>query len=173
MALTNNHKMALLIMLKELLQKTDEDHTLNAAELIRILEKYGYNADRRTIYSNVEILSDFGITDITGSDKIEDLKSDMSELNDGSNQLVDGAQTGLRFIRRAVITEIGAPCARPADGQHSAAIAEFQIEIGKINMGGPPQVGIEPYVLRRQIPAVGGVLIFVIAQDAPKAGTVP
>ena len=61
MALTNNHKMALLIMLKELLQKTDEDHTLNAAELIRILEKYGYNADRRTIYSNVEILSDFGI----------------------------------------------------------------------------------------------------------------
>ncbi len=61
MALSNNHKMALLIMLKELLQKTDEDHTLNAAELIRILEKYGYNADRRTIYSNVEILSDFGI----------------------------------------------------------------------------------------------------------------
>ena len=39
-----------------------------------------------------DILSDFGITDITGSDKIEDLKSDMSELNDGSNQLVDGAQ---------------------------------------------------------------------------------
>ncbi|MBR0399059.1 MAG: WYL domain-containing protein [Eubacterium sp.] len=61
MAQTNNHKMALLIMLRELLQKTDEEHTLNAAELIRILEKYGYNADRRTIYSNVEILSDFGI----------------------------------------------------------------------------------------------------------------
>ena len=61
MALANNHKMALLIMLRELMQKTDEDHTLNAADLIRILEKYGYNADRRTIYSNVEILSDFGI----------------------------------------------------------------------------------------------------------------
>ena len=39
-----------------------------------------------------DILSDFGLTDITGSDKIEDLKSDMSELNDGSNQLVDGAK---------------------------------------------------------------------------------
>ena len=53
--------MALLYMMRELLQKTDEDHTLNAADLIRILEKYGCQADRRTIYSNVEILSDFGI----------------------------------------------------------------------------------------------------------------
>lgn len=61
MAISNNHKTALLIMLRELLQKTDEDHTLNAADLIRILEKYGYNADRRTIYSNVEILQNFGI----------------------------------------------------------------------------------------------------------------
>ena len=60
MALANNHKMALLIMLRELMQKTDEEHTLNAADLIRILGQYGYNADRRTIYSNVEILSDFG-----------------------------------------------------------------------------------------------------------------
>lgn len=68
MAISNNHKMALLIMLRELLQKTDEDHTLNASDLIRILEKYGYNADRRTIYSNVEILQNFGIDIIKKED---------------------------------------------------------------------------------------------------------
>jgi putative membrane protein len=39
-----------------------------------------------------DILSDFGLTDITGSDKIADLKSDMGDLNDGGNKLVDGAQ---------------------------------------------------------------------------------
>ena len=39
-----------------------------------------------------DILSDFGLTDITGSDKIQDLKSDMGDLNDGGNKLVDGAQ---------------------------------------------------------------------------------
>ena len=61
MAVSNNHKTALLIMLRELLQRTDEDHTLNAADLIRILDRYGCTADRRTIYSNVEILQDFGI----------------------------------------------------------------------------------------------------------------
>ncbi len=40
-----------------------------------------------------DILSDFGLTDLTGSDKIENLKDDMGELNDGSNKLVDGTKT--------------------------------------------------------------------------------
>lgn len=61
MAIANNHKMALLYMLRELLQKTDENHSLNASDLIRLLEQYGCQADRRTIYSNAEILSNFGI----------------------------------------------------------------------------------------------------------------
>ncbi len=61
MAAAGNHKMALLIMMRELLLRTDEDHTLNAADLIRVLREYGYEADRRTIYSNVEILQEFGI----------------------------------------------------------------------------------------------------------------
>ena len=39
-----------------------------------------------------DLLSDFGVTDLTGSDKIEDLKSDMNELNDGSTKLVDGTK---------------------------------------------------------------------------------
>ena len=61
MAAINNHKMVLLLMMRELLLKTDEEHTLNASDLIRILKEYGYEADRRTIYSNVEILQDFGL----------------------------------------------------------------------------------------------------------------
>ena len=61
MPIANNHKLALLYMMRELLQKTDDDHTLNATQLIEILGSYGCQADRRTIYSNVEILQDFGI----------------------------------------------------------------------------------------------------------------
>ena len=37
-----------------------------------------------------DILSDFGVTDLSGSDKLKDLKDDMEELNDGSNDLVEG-----------------------------------------------------------------------------------
>ena len=61
MAKSNNHKMALLYMMRELLQKTDEDHSMNASDLIAALAAYDCEADRRTIYSNVEILQDFGI----------------------------------------------------------------------------------------------------------------
>ena len=61
MAKVNNHKMALLYMMRELLLKTDEEHVLNATDLIRALENMDLEADRRTIYSNVEILQDFGI----------------------------------------------------------------------------------------------------------------
>ncbi len=39
-----------------------------------------------------DILSDFGLTDITGSGKIDELKDDMGELNDGSTKLVDGTK---------------------------------------------------------------------------------
>ncbi len=38
-----------------------------------------------------DILSDFGMADMSGSDKLDDLKDDMKELNDGANKLVDGA----------------------------------------------------------------------------------
>ena len=61
MAISNNHKLALLYMMRELLLRTDEDHVLSAADLIKILKTYGYEADRRTIYSNVEILRKFGL----------------------------------------------------------------------------------------------------------------
>ena len=40
-----------------------------------------------------DILSDFGLSDLSDSSKIDDLKDDMGELNDGSTQLVDGTQT--------------------------------------------------------------------------------
>ena len=59
MAKANNHKMALLYMMRELLLKTDEEHVLNASDLIKALENINLEADRRTIYSNVEILQDF------------------------------------------------------------------------------------------------------------------
>lgn len=39
-----------------------------------------------------DVLSDFGVTDLSGSGKIDELKDDMTELNDGSDKLVDGSK---------------------------------------------------------------------------------
>ena len=56
-----DRKLALLITMRELLARTDEDHVLNASELGKILKQNGCEVDRRTIYSNVEILQQFGL----------------------------------------------------------------------------------------------------------------
>ena len=45
-----------------MLERTDDEHLLNASQLCRILEnEYGICTDRRTIYSEMEILAKFGL----------------------------------------------------------------------------------------------------------------
>lgn len=61
-------KQGILLILKILLEKTDEEHTLNASGIIRELQKYHVEIDRRTVYADIEILNTF--------DEIEILKAD-------------------------------------------------------------------------------------------------
>ena len=45
-----------------LLDRTDDTHMLNASELCTILDQeYGISTDRRTIYTEMEILEKFGL----------------------------------------------------------------------------------------------------------------
>ncbi len=69
MAISNNHKFVLLYMMRELLEKTDEMHVMNASDLIRELKKYDCEADRRTIYNNISILEDFGLDIVKKEDE--------------------------------------------------------------------------------------------------------
>ena len=39
-----------------------------------------------------DVLSDFGLNDLTDSDKVNEMKDDMADLNDGSTALVDGTK---------------------------------------------------------------------------------
>lgn len=58
---TTSVKLRTLIIMKILLQKTDEEHVLNAAGLAKELEKYDMTIDRKTVYKDIEILRDFGL----------------------------------------------------------------------------------------------------------------
>ena len=45
-----------------LLERTDDEHMLNASELCTILDQeYGISTDRRTIYTEMEVLDKFGL----------------------------------------------------------------------------------------------------------------
>ena len=54
-------KLRMLYIMKILLDKTDEAHPLSAADIDRRLDGYGMSADRKTIYSDIETLREFGL----------------------------------------------------------------------------------------------------------------
>ena len=57
-----DQKLRTLYLMEILLERTDDEHMLNASELCTILDQeYGISTDRRTIYTEKEVLDKFGL----------------------------------------------------------------------------------------------------------------
>lgn len=65
MAKGENQKLKLLYLMKILLEKTDESHSIDMAEIISSLEVCGVTAERKSIYDDLECLRRYGL-DIIG-----------------------------------------------------------------------------------------------------------
>lgn len=61
MAKNPNQKLKLLYLYQILLQKTDENHKLNTESLLSALSRCGIEAERKSIYSDIAALQDFGL----------------------------------------------------------------------------------------------------------------
>lgn len=61
MAKNPNQKLKLLYLHQILLQQTDEEHKLSMEEILRALARYGIEAERKSIYSDIAALQDFGL----------------------------------------------------------------------------------------------------------------
>ena len=57
----SNQKLKLVYLYQLLLQKTDENHRMTADELLAALSRYGIEAERKGIYSDIEALQYFGL----------------------------------------------------------------------------------------------------------------
>ena len=68
MAKGNNQKLKIIYLMKILLEKTDEEHSITMPEIIAELESYGISAERKSIYSDIENLRVFGM-DIIGEQR--------------------------------------------------------------------------------------------------------
>jgi len=55
-----NVKLKILYLMKILLETTDEQHQLTVNDLIEKLGEYGITAERKSIYSDIELLREFG-----------------------------------------------------------------------------------------------------------------
>lgn len=61
MARSSMQKKKILLIMRELLEKTDENHPLTITELIFMLSENGISAERKSIYHDIEVLREFGI----------------------------------------------------------------------------------------------------------------
>lgn len=104
---SHGNKMRILCLLQILMEQTDEEHILNAVELVSILKnKYALEADRRTIYSEVAALEEFGfdIVQVKGKNPGYYIGSREFELAE-VKLLVDAVQSS-KFISEKKSSEL-------------------------------------------------------------------
>lgn len=61
MAKSYNQKIKLLFLMDLLMKKTDADHTISMKEILNELEKNGISGARKSIYSDIETLKEYGM----------------------------------------------------------------------------------------------------------------
>lgn len=61
MAKSDNQKLKLLYIKKMLEEKTDENHVITTQQIIEGLSAYGIKAERKSIYSDIEALTNYGM----------------------------------------------------------------------------------------------------------------
>ena len=62
---SENQKLKLLYIVKILEEKTDSEHGITLSQLLKELDAYGISAERKSLYSDIESLKQFGY-DIVG-----------------------------------------------------------------------------------------------------------
>jgi len=107
MAKSDNQKKKILYIMKYLLNNTDEHHPVTTNELIEHLDDLGISAERKSIYTDIETLIDFGFDiEIAGSGRstgyyIASRDFELAELK----LLVDSIQSS-KFITHKKTTEL-------------------------------------------------------------------
>lgn len=102
----SHQKLKMLYLMKILLEKTDEEHTMTVPEMIAELANYGISAERRSIYDDIEYLKLFGVDICMRKSKTTDyfVASRDFELPE-LKLLVDSVQSS-KFITRKKSMEL-------------------------------------------------------------------
>lgn len=114
MAKSEKQKLKLLYLMQLLLEKTDEEHAVTMPEIIEYLEKNDIQAERKSIYNDIQLLTDFGLDIISikerpGGYYLASRQFELAELK----LLVDAVQSS-KFITskksRELIKKLGTLC---------------------------------------------------------------
>ena len=98
MAKSEKQKLKLLYIIQCLMEKTDEEHAVTTQEIIDYLALQGITAERKSIYTDIDLLIDFGMDIIkkpgrSGGYTLASRQFELAELK----LLVDAVQSS-KFI---------------------------------------------------------------------------
>lgn len=93
-----NQKMKLLYLMKILLDHTDADNTMTLQEIIGALADYGIKAERKSLYSDMELLRQFGLNIETRKTKTVGYYIDARDFELPELKLLVDAVQSSRFI---------------------------------------------------------------------------
>ncbi len=101
-----NQKKKILCLLQILRERTDKNHIMSATDLCNALKEYGISAERKSIYSDIETLQEFGVDIVqkkgsTPGYYIASREFELPELK----LLVDAAQAS-KFITKKKTEEL-------------------------------------------------------------------
>lgn len=121
-----NQKLKLLYLMKSLLELSDEEHPLTVSDIIKHLSFYDISAERKSIYSDIEMLKEYGLDIVSVKSKsygyyVASREFELPELK----LLVDAVQSS-KFITRKKSEELIGKIENLA-GKHQAAKLQRQV----------------------------------------------
>ena len=128
MSKSGNQKLKILYLMKGLTENTDEDNVMSMAEILDYLKSYGIDAERKSIYDDIEALRVFGVDIINRKEKpsgyyVASRQFEMPELK----LLVDSVQSS-KFITtkksNELIKKLGNLCS-----VHEAKLLKRQVHV--------------------------------------------
>ena len=79
MARSSFQKLKILYIMEYLLKYSDEEHLVTVAQLIKELDRHGIQAERKSIYADIEALRDYGMDIVQGIHRQNQFRTSIEE----------------------------------------------------------------------------------------------
>ena len=129
---SDSQKLKILYILDYLQKNSHQDHPVRASELVKMLEGHGILCDRKTVYSDIAALQDFGIDILTyrgknGGYYIGERQFQLPEL-----KLLIGAVQSSRFLTEEKSLELIDKLCRLCSQEEAEQVRRNVVVAGRI-----------------------------------------
>ena len=132
MARSDNQKLKILYILDYLQKNSHQEHPVRATELVEMLEKHDIPCDRKTVYSDIAALQDFGIDILTCRGKGGGYYIGEREFQLPEVKLLIGAVQSSRFLTEDKSLELIEKLSRLCSQQEAEQVRRNVVVAGRI-----------------------------------------